>query len=316
MKNILILLLTSILILAIQGVYAADYRLAGDLTKLVGNENRSFIQPIWSPDGLRIAFTTPGYRGIWVIDPDGKNMTQISDELGAGFGFGWSPDARAIVMRTAHYDGPFRNQAIKIYDFADQQTHILTEGTTRIVGLPRWTYDNSTVYFFKNNKLEMVPVETRSISKKPSSLVYSDSKNIFIQDESTDARKYWSPFKGKEILNLQVSPDGNKVSFEMLGGNLYAANIDGTELQDFGKGYRATWSPQSTHVIYMVTVDDGHDYLESDLYISRIMDGARIQLTNTPERIEMNPSWSPDGTRIAYDEYTEGAIYIVKIIPE
>ena len=63
----------------------------------------------------------------------------------------------------------------------------------------------------------------------------------------------------------------------------------------------------------MITEDDGHSYLASDLYISRI-DGSQItKITNSRDKLEMNPSWSPDGDKIAYNEYGEGAIYLIKI---
>ena len=37
------------------------------------------------------------------------------------------------------------------------------------------------------------------------------------------------------------------------------------------------------------------------------------KVTHTDDKLEMNPSWSPDGKRIAFDVMDEGAIYIVEV---
>jgi Tol biopolymer transport system component len=63
----------------------------------------------------------------------------------------------------------------------------------------------------------------------------------------------------------------------------------------------------------MVTEDDGYAVTASDLVAVRADGSARVALTQTPDRIEMNPSWRPDGRAIAFDDLTDGALYLLPV---
>jgi hypothetical protein len=54
----------------------------------------------WSPDGLSIAFaaTTAGSEDIYLINPDGSNLRQITTQPGMENNPTWSPDSRQIVF--------------------------------------------------------------------------------------------------------------------------------------------------------------------------------------------------------------------------
>ncbi len=61
----------------------------------------------------------------------------------------------------------------------------------------------------------------------------------------------------------------------------------------------------------MRTEDDGHSITASDLYAARADGSASVRLTDTPDALEMNPSWSPEGSRIAFDD--RGALYEIRV---
>ncbi|MEN6521179.1 MAG: hypothetical protein ABFD46_08530 [Armatimonadota bacterium] len=65
-------------------------------------------QPIWSPDGKRIAFVSnrllpenapDGSSNIWVVDVDGSNMQQITYQGSNQFP-SWSPDGQKIIFQS------------------------------------------------------------------------------------------------------------------------------------------------------------------------------------------------------------------------
>jgi len=58
----------------------------------------SDFDPVWSPDGRRIAFTSDrdGLREIYVMEPDGSSVTRLTN--GGGEAAAWSPDGHKILF--------------------------------------------------------------------------------------------------------------------------------------------------------------------------------------------------------------------------
>ena len=117
----------------------------------------------------------------------------------------------------------------------------------------------------------------------------------------------------EETINVRISPDGTKIAYKVLGGNLFVINIDGSNKVDLGRGNNPQWSPDSKYLVYMVTEDDGYKFLSSDIFISPIDGSEKIQITNNEDQLEMNPCFSPDGNQIAYNEEKSGTINIITI---
>ena len=65
--------------------------------------------------------------------------------------------------------------------------------------------------------------------------------------------------------------------------------------------------------ISSLPADDGERFLASDLVAVRSDGSASVQLTDTPDRLEMNPSWSPDGRSLVYDDLRNGVIYLLPV---
>ncbi len=78
---------------------------------LVDSEAGFFMNPVWSPDGGQIAFTSAEYRGIWTVSTDGKEFRQLTNEDAAGYGFSWSMEGGTIADL----------QTVVIRDFGDSR---------------------------------------------------------------------------------------------------------------------------------------------------------------------------------------------------
>ena len=68
------------------------------------------------------------------------------------------------------------------------------------------------------------------------------------------------------ILTFLYLPIKLKMVFEVMGGNMFVVNIDGSNLTDLGKGNRPKWSSDSKKIIYMIAEDNGHEFTASDIY--------------------------------------------------
>ncbi|PYO04589.1 MAG: hypothetical protein DMD30_15445, partial [Gemmatimonadetes bacterium] len=56
--------------------------------------------PVWSPDDRQIAFsgTRGGITDLYIVDVDGKNLRQLTNDQYADLQPSWSPDGRRIAF--------------------------------------------------------------------------------------------------------------------------------------------------------------------------------------------------------------------------
>jgi dipeptidyl aminopeptidase/acylaminoacyl peptidase len=95
------------------------------------------------------------------------------------------------------------------------------------------------------------------------------------------------------------SPDGRSLIFESYVNDflrIFTANADGTNVTQFmpdasGEFSQPSFSSDSTQIAYAHA---------GDLYVSDLTNDSTTRLTYTPEQLEIQPNWSPDGQQIAF----------------
>ena len=138
---------------------------------------------------------------------------------------------------------------------------------------------------------------------------------------------------GKKIL-ASKSPDGDLYQ----GGGPYVVDLKGHEtyigdpsrqipkMDSAGQpitgrwagegsvGYFAKWSPDGSKVVYMYqrTAMDVEDIAASDLVIKNADGTGRFQI-ETPDVMEMEPVWSPNGEMIACPTYKPNGLRIIRL---
>lgn len=317
--------------IAVSGPNAqAQVRVTSPPRPLVSTPGVSYMDPEWSPDGASIAFTSDRYMGLWVADADGSNLRELSDGA-AGFGFRWSPDSQSILTRVSMYVQRDQRHAVVLFDPAGRDApRELTEYRSHMPSLPEWAGEQASAVWIPDagrNRAEVLdatvsapgqqpkrPAEMADAFTRPRIAVQND-RLLFWEAGATTPRDL-SPFGTDGYLNARLSPDGSKVVFEHYGGNLHVMDVDGGDRIDLGPAYRPSWSPDSRHVVAMVTSDDGYTYTRSDLVVFAVDGTGMVNLTQAFDGLAMNPSWSPDGLRIAFDAPEDGILYVVGVEPD
>lgn len=288
----------------------------GEPEVLINVEGTSFMSPVWSPDGNKIAFTSSRRQGLWVAQANGNDIQQLTDQS-AGYGFSWSEDSESILTRVSEFQNKRRKLAVKIFHTNGNEPTQVTDFRDNMPTLPKWANYDQQVVLISENDIESFDsgkeISTRQKTQITKPFYVLKSSQIATGKVPANSTENISPFDDAKYLNLEVSPDGKKLAFEVYGGNLYVMNIDGTNLMDLGKASRAKWSPDSQYLVAMVAEDDGHNYTKSDLYALSIDGEERINLTASTDLIAMNPDWSPKGNQIAFDSPEDGNIYVMEI---
>lgn len=281
-----------------------------------------FIAPQWSPDGKHLAMTGPGYKGIYVVQTDGQNLRQISDEPGAGYRFAWSPDGKRIAFKSKlEQDGKI-TKSVKIAAVDGSGNKTVAQGPADL-GVPVWL-DKSTIQFSDGQNLATAGLDGKVAPTKAASKanVLSVGKcNVTVVADATEndrvvviaadgSKKYLtSPTDGR-YFDVRVSPDGTQVLVHKLDGHIYLFDLSGIGRNDLGEGHGATWSPDGKQILCNTAKDDGHDITEADIVVIDARSGARRTVTQTQDRLEMHAAWSPDGKQIAYGDGKSMAIFV------
>ena len=116
---------------------------------------------------------------------------------------------------------------------------------------------------------------------------------------------------GNKYFGPALSPDGIFVLFTGLSTGVHVVRVvDGREMLH-RDGTHPSWSPDSRHIVYEKTVDDGHIILESDIYMASVDGTMCVNLTPTANRTERKPVFSPDGKKISFE--FNGMTYIAHL---
>ena len=275
---------------------------------LLKGENRTYISPEISPDGRYVAITSKGYTGLWTMRTDGYSLRQFSTARGAGYIKRWSPDSKWILYRENNSD----RQVLKIGEVFTRNISSIRISVKKFEDV-HWI-DSDKLYL----RSDVIISYQRSglnvqNNKKSRTIVYTDSEKIYLETAGKKSTDIIDPVLGVQYLDPVLSPDGSKVAFQIVGGNLQVYELNNFQLHDLGSGSSPKWSPNGKDVVYQLTKGDGQHVISSEIYLIKFDGTDKLQLTDTQYIHEMRPSFYPKGNRIIYDTDLLGEIRTLSV---
>jgi Tol biopolymer transport system component len=278
------------------------------LALLIGLSGSSYTAAI-TPGVARAAF--PGTNGkivfetnrdgneeIYTMNSDGTNRVDLTRNPADDTDPRWSADGSRIVFasnRTGNY---------QLYTMNADGS-----GVTRVTHdanddrRPTWTADGHIL--FQNGTFP--------------------DRAIFRINADGNGLQQLTPVSS-DNATVAAAPRGGRIAFSSTRGDgtqrLYTANADGSAAKlvlpsppgPETADVEADWSPRGNQLLFERFIFGGP--VTTELYVVRPDGSGLRRLTNTPDRLELQPAWSPDGTKISFLGFTavgtpdaHGAIY-------
>ena len=244
--------------------------------------------PSWSPDGERIVFYSnrdghviDGWSTyeIYVMDANGGNPQNLTNDLNDDRFPAWSPDGKRIAF-VSDRDGPAHYFDIYVMDADGDNLQRLTNDP-RDDRHPSWSPDGKRIVFGARRDGHF---ETKFAVTYEIYVMDADGSN---PQRLTENRKNdWLP---------SWSPDGKRIAFasdrkgDLVNIEIYVMDADGSNLQRLTENrihdWFPSWSPDSERIAF-VSERDGN----KEIYVMDADGGNLQRLTNNPHS-DIYPAW-------------------------
>jgi Tol biopolymer transport system component len=262
----------------------------------------SLVHAQSGPNG-KIAFVSnrnpEGASDIYTMNADGSNVTRLTN-LGNCDGPVWSPDGNRIAFTSLDADGNSKIYRINANGTALSLLYIRESSPAKQLD-PKWSPDGTKIAF------------THESQGKQEIYVMDATTGYTLADYSFDV-----PFpRPKKDTSPVWSPDGTKIAYLRDVGNfsldneIFVIDINTQVRQQVTSGGNSiiylSWSPNSNRLAFT----RGGTGKYSRVHIINADGTGLISPTPDLSSIDGRPSWSPDGTRIAFEQVQlDNSIYL------
>ncbi|HIP97405.1 MAG TPA: hypothetical protein EYH32_09360 [Anaerolineae bacterium] len=262
--------------------YASRQNASDPLQIYLMNEDGSFpvrltlteadeFDPLWSPDGRRIAFVSlrDGNQEIYVMSADGSDQTNVTRHENKDWTPAWSPDGTQLVFSS------FRDENWELYVMDADGSNVvrLTDNPASDVS-PSWSPDGQRIAFASRRD--------------------GGDWDIFVMDRMGEHVTQLT-YDPADDFGPVWSPDGTTIAFESDRDgyvDIFLMAADGSDLVNLTRDpyadyHGAAWSPDGTRVMFYSNRDG-----DWDIYVMN-RDGSGLVNITDDDSDEQSPSWRP-----------------------
>lgn len=250
----------------------------GSDARTIGSAVYEDEAPVLSPDGRRIAVTSPytGLPQLFVMALDGSGRTAVTNLPSGGLMGTWRPDGRALLFssfdnRTYMINDDGSGLRVVGDDSLDEQFPVLSPDGTRIVFMTE-----------RNSTPDVMLVELYVMHADGSDPVRLTT-TMGVDSAGVNSFPAWSP-DGRHIAFIRAL-DGAPA-------HVWTIDADGTNLHQLFTGadveQSVTWSPDGQRIAFARQAAGARSF---DIYVANA-DGTDVRdVSNTSDVDEIFPNW-------------------------
>jgi Tol biopolymer transport system component len=262
-----------------------------------------------------ITFTSNAFQllAIFVVNPDGTGLRNLTPEGVFESDPVWSPDGRKILF--------LREGSLYLMDSDGSGRMKLVDG--QAISEHRWSPDGRMIAYVDVRQMGEDAVEDLWVIQADGTGKVRLTEDAFNFSWSPDGRLVYTSEADLADVHLRVinadgsgnarltsqaafqpawSPDGTRIAFVTLDAkDLFVINPDGTGEQSLTQGLSENdapaWSPDGSRIAFGTTPTvPGPDM---QIAVMNRDGSGKILLTGSPG-FDFQPAWSPDGTKIVF----------------
>ena len=267
---------------------------------------------VWVDAQAQIAFVShrDGNAEIYLMDVNGGNQRNLTNNRHNDFQPAWSPDGKRIVFvsnRDGHFIGNRPVSEVYVMDANGKNQQRLTNNPNDDLS-PSWSPDSKRITFVSRR------VDGDKHRHREIYVMDANGKNQqrLTNNPNDDLNPSWSP-DGKRIVFSSVR-DGHFIGKVRITDEVYVMDTDGKNQQRITENRKndwdLVWSPDGERIAF--SSDRKGDLQNFEIYVMDA-DGKNQQRITENHVDDRSPSWSPDGKHIVFCSDRDGnaEIYVM-----